>query len=86
MLALLGEYWRIAVVVLAGTLLLAVRRRAPRWVVAAYGLLVAAVLIAWLVDMTWRGTLVVFAGLVLISSAFWLRREENREETRAAAR
>jgi NaMN:DMB phosphoribosyltransferase len=79
---LLSEYWRIAVVVLAGALLLLARRRAPRWVVAAYGLLVAATGIGWLAGMTWRGTLVVLAGLVLIASAYWLRSEEKHAAQR----
>lgn len=79
---LLGEYWRIAVVVVTGLLVLVLRRRVPRWVLAAWALLVAAVVMAWLVDMSWRGTLVIFAGLVLIASAFWLRAEERAYQAR----
>jgi drug/metabolite transporter superfamily protein YnfA len=76
--ALLGEYWRIAVVGGSGLLVLVLRRRVPRWVPAAWALLAVAVVLAWLVDMSWLGTLVVFGGLVLIASAFWLRAEERR--------
>jgi membrane protein implicated in regulation of membrane protease activity len=79
---LLGEYWRLAVVVGTGLLVLLLRRRAPRWVLAAWALLVAAVVLAWVVDMSWPGTLVLFCGLVLIASAFWLRAEERQAASR----
>jgi hypothetical protein len=78
MWALLGEYWRLAVVGGTGLLVLALRRRVPRWVHAAWALLVAAVILTWLVNLPWPGTIVVFVGLVFISSAFWLRAEERR--------
>jgi hypothetical protein len=71
------EYWRFAVVAVAGLAVFVFRRRAPRWVLAAYALLVAAVVLAWAVDWSWRGTLVVYAGLTLIASAYWLRNEER---------
>ncbi|MGH3878112.1 MAG: hypothetical protein ACRDSK_13870 [Actinophytocola sp.] len=77
--AWLGEYWRIVLVVVTGLLVLL--RRLPRWVRAAWALLVAAVVLAWLVDMSWPGTLVLFAGMSLIASAFWLRAEERRART-----
>lgn len=75
---LLGEYWRIAAVGGTGLLVLVLRRRVPRWVLAAWALLVVAVVLAWLVDMSWPGTLVVFGGLLIVASAFWLRTEERR--------
>lgn len=78
MLELLAEYWRIAVVGGTGLLVLALRRRVPRWVPATWALLTAAVILAWVVDMSWPGTLVIFGGLVLIASAFWLRTEERQ--------
>ena len=74
---LLGEYWRIAVVAGIGLPVLLLRRRVPRWVLAAWGLLTAAVVLAWLVDLSWPGTLVLFGGLVFIAAAFWLRAEER---------
>jgi len=77
-LELLAEYWRIAVVGGTGLLVLALRRRVPRWVPATWGLLTAAVILAWVVDLSWLGTLVIFGGLVLIASAFWLRTEERQ--------
>jgi hypothetical protein len=80
MWALLGEYWRIAVVGGSGLLVLVLRRRVPRWVLAAWTLLAAAVILAWVADMSWLGTLVVFGGLVLIASAFWLRAEERQAD------
>jgi hypothetical protein len=76
-LELLAEYWRVAVVGGTGLLVLALRRRVPRWVQASWALLTAAVVLAWLVDMSWVGTLVIFVGLSLIASAFWLRAEER---------
>ncbi|GAB3436944.1 hypothetical protein [Actinophytocola sediminis] len=75
---LLGEYWRIVVVGGTGVAVLVLRRRLPRWVLAAWGLLVVAVALAWLVGMSWPGTLVLFCGFVIIASAFWLRTEERR--------
>ena len=78
MWGLLGEYWRIVVVAGTGLLVLVLRRRLPGWVLAAWGLLVAAVILAWVVDMSWLGTLVVFCGLALIASAYWLRTEERQ--------
>jgi membrane protein implicated in regulation of membrane protease activity len=78
MLTWLGEYWQMAVVVGAGILVVAVRRRVPRWVLAAWALLAIAVLLARLTDMSWRGSVVLFVGLVLIASAFWLRAEERK--------
>ena len=80
--ALLGEYWRIAVVGGSGLLVLVLRRRVSRWVLAAWGLLTAAVVLGWSVGMTWRGTLVVFGGMLLIASALWLRTEERRAVSR----
>jgi len=70
---LLGDYWRIVLVAGTGLVVLLLRRRVPRWVPAAWGLLAAAVALAWLVDLSWPGTLVVF-----IASALWLRGEERR--------
>lgn len=81
MWAWLGEYWRIALVVLSGLAVLAVRRRVPRWVLGGWAVAVAAVVVGWLVDMAWRGTLVVFVGMALIASAYWLRAEEHRAAT-----
>lgn len=78
---LLGEHWRIAVVAGTGLLVIALRQRVPRWVHAAWGLLAAAVILAWLVGMSWPGTLVIFVGLVLIASALWLRTEERQART-----
>jgi hypothetical protein len=78
MWGLVGEYWRIAVVAGTGLLVLVLRRHVPRWVVAAWALLVAAVILAWVVDMSWLGTLVLFCGLTLIASAYWLRTEERQ--------
>lgn len=74
---LLAEYWRVAVVGGTGLLVLALHRRVPRWVLAIWALLTAAVVLAWLVDLSWAGTVVIFVGLTLIASAFWLRAEER---------
>lgn len=79
---LLGEHWRVILVAGTGLLVLALRRRVPRWVLAAWALLVAAVVLAWLVDASWLGTIVYFGALVLIASAFWLRGEERRAVSR----
>jgi hypothetical protein len=75
---LLGEHWRPAVVGATGLLVLLLRRRVPRWLVAAWVLLTTAVALGWLVGMSWPGTLVILAGLVFVASAFWLRAEERR--------
>jgi hypothetical protein len=77
---LLGEYWRLVVVGATGLLVLALRGRRPRWVIAAWGLLVAAVALAWVVDLSWPGTLVLFVGFVVIASTMWLRAEERKVE------
>lgn len=77
---LLGEYWRLVVVGATGLLVLAFRGRLPRWVIAAWGLLVAAVALAWVVGMSWPGTLVLFVGFAVIASALWLRAEERKVE------
>ena len=77
----LGEHWRIVVVAATGLLGLLLRNRLPRWMRAAWAILVAAVVLAWLVDMSWPGTLVVFAGMSLIASTYWLRAEERRAGT-----
>ena len=79
--ASLVEYWRIAVVAATGLLVLLLRNRLPRWTQAAWAVLVAAVALAWSVDMSWPGTLVIFAGMSLIASAYWLRAEERRART-----
>jgi len=79
--AWLAEYWRIAVVAATGLPVLLLRNRLPRWMGATWALLVAAVGLAWLVDMSWRGTLVVFVGMSLIAAAYWLRAEERRART-----
>ncbi len=78
MWAVLGEYWRIVLVGVTGLLVLVSRGRVPRWLPALWGLLAAAVGLAWSVGMSWPGTLVVFAAMVLIASALWLRAEERR--------
>jgi len=79
--AWLGEYWRFAIIAATGLLVLLLRRRIPRWTQGAWAILVAAVALAWLVDMSWPGTLVLFAGMSLIASAYWLRAEERRART-----
>jgi membrane protein implicated in regulation of membrane protease activity len=78
----LAEYWRVALVGGTGLVVLALRRRLPRWVLGAWGLLAAAVALAWLVDLSWPGTLVVYVAMVFIASALWLRSEERRAPER----
>ncbi|WP_020674156.1 hypothetical protein [Amycolatopsis nigrescens] len=82
--AWLGEYWRLVLLVLTAPVVFVLRGRLPRWVPQAWGLLVAAVALAWLVGLSWPGTLAVFAGLALVASTFWLRGEERRALSRKA--
>jgi membrane protein implicated in regulation of membrane protease activity len=83
---LIGEYWRLAVVGGTGLLVLALRRHLPRWVLGAWGLLAAAVGLAWLVDLSWPGTLVVYVAMVFIAAALWLRSEERQVPGRSSQR
>lgn len=76
-MALHGEYWRIALVILPGLAILLTYRRLPRWVIGAWALLTGAVALAWVVGLSWPGTLVLFAGFTAVASALWLRAEER---------
>lgn len=77
MSAFLRDHWRLILVGGTGLVVLLLARRVPRWMVGAWALLGVAVGGAWLLDMSWLGTAAVFAGLVLIASAYWLRGEER---------
>lgn len=75
--AALVDPWRLVLVVGTGLPVLLLRHRLPAWTRAAWGLLVLAIILAWAVDLTWRGTIPVYAAVLLIASAYWLRAEEK---------